>query len=117
MLAKRAEEPYRGRYFVPGGKIIGSESVEDAVRRVMRRELGTTRGDITFVGHFTVKNPPKMGIRWLSLWHFHLVEVPKDVIIRLNQENERVKWFTHIDPRWPAPVRHALESAGFRRSR
>jgi ADP-ribose pyrophosphatase YjhB (NUDIX family) len=39
-LTKRAIEPCKGQWHLPGGTVFFKESVVDAVRRVARRELG-----------------------------------------------------------------------------
>ena len=72
MLSKRTENPYRGTWFVPGGRIFKGERMEDAVRRNCERELGFTPDEPRFVGCLDVWNPPKMGIRWHSIWHLHV---------------------------------------------
>ena len=39
LLAKRQNEPAKGEWFVPGGRIQKGESLEEAVHRVAREEL------------------------------------------------------------------------------
>ena len=40
LLAKRQNEPAKGEWFVPGGRIQKGEPLEEAVHRVAREELG-----------------------------------------------------------------------------
>ena len=40
ILARRQNEPAKGEWFVPGGRIQKGESLEEAVHRVAREELG-----------------------------------------------------------------------------
>ena len=40
LLAKRENEPAKGEWFVPGGRIHKGESLDEAVHRVAREELG-----------------------------------------------------------------------------
>ena len=40
LLAKRQNQPAKGEWFVPGGRIQKGESLESAVHRVAREELG-----------------------------------------------------------------------------
>lgn len=42
VLGKRANEPAKGEWFVPGGRVRKGEALEDAVIRVAREELNTT---------------------------------------------------------------------------
>jgi len=115
MLAKRTENPYKGSWFVAGGRIFDGEDVYEALQRNVNRELGIaiTLEMVKLVCTMVVNNPPKMGIRWKSKWYFYTIRVGRSAEIRLNSENSRAKWFTRINRRWPKPVRVALLMAGF----
>jgi len=41
VLGKRRNEPAKGEWFVPGGRVKKGERLEDAVHRIAREELGT----------------------------------------------------------------------------
>ena len=41
VLGKRCNEPAKGEWFVPGGRVRKGERLEDAVHRIAREELGT----------------------------------------------------------------------------
>jgi len=41
VLGKRRNEPAKGEWFVPGGRVRKGERLEDAVHRIAREELGT----------------------------------------------------------------------------
>ena len=47
-LGKRINSPARGFYFVPGGRILKSESLESAVQRLTQGELGIPLAPSTF---------------------------------------------------------------------
>ena len=40
LLARRENEPAKGEWFVPGGRVLKNESREEAVHRVAQEELG-----------------------------------------------------------------------------
>jgi colanic acid biosynthesis protein WcaH len=40
LLGKRVNRPARGYWFVPGGRILKNEPIENAIRRISRTELG-----------------------------------------------------------------------------
>lgn len=42
LLGRRENEPAKGEWFVPGGRVHRDESLETAVRRVATRELGSS---------------------------------------------------------------------------
>ena len=41
LLGKRCNEPAKGEWFVPGGRIRKGERLEDAVHRIAKEEVGT----------------------------------------------------------------------------
>jgi colanic acid biosynthesis protein WcaH len=41
LLGRRINEPAKGFYFVPGGRIFKNERIEDAFRRITKEEIGT----------------------------------------------------------------------------
>lgn len=52
LLAKRKNEPAKGEWFVPGGRIRKNESIADAVHRVADEELGVTVSIETRLGAY-----------------------------------------------------------------
>src|SRR3990167_6128730 len=40
LLVKRACEPFRGKWWVPGGRLMRGERVSAAIRRIARQEVG-----------------------------------------------------------------------------
>ncbi len=115
LLGKRANNPYRGRWFVPGGRILWGETLTQAVRRNLRQELGLRPVRIKFVSHFTFHNPPgNLGVKYYTLCHVHLVEVKPSAKPRHDAENSGLAWFKKIDRRWPLPTREMLRLGGIR---
>lgn len=51
LLGYRKNEPAKNTWFVPGGRIYKNETIEDALKRVLKDELGVTSycGDYTIV--------------------------------------------------------------------
>ena len=39
LLVKRINEPLKNEYWVPGGRIVKNERIEDAIKRKMKQEL------------------------------------------------------------------------------
>ncbi len=52
LLTKRAEEPGKGKLDVPGGFVDPKESVEDAVKREIKEELGIDIETLEYFGSF-----------------------------------------------------------------
>lgn len=42
LLTKRSIEPYKGMWHIPGGTVLKGETVEGAVIRIAKKELGIT---------------------------------------------------------------------------
>lgn len=63
LLGKRTNEPAKGCWFVPGGRIHKSERIADAFGRITRDELGRAfvLGDARFVGVFEHFYPTNFG--------------------------------------------------------
>ena len=40
LLGKRINEPAKGYYFIPGGRIMKNETLDDACKRLTQNELG-----------------------------------------------------------------------------
>ena len=53
LLIRRGNEPFRGRYALPGGFVDVGETVEDACRRELMEETGIKAGKLTLVGVFS----------------------------------------------------------------
>lgn len=47
LLVRRANEPLKGEWWVPGGRVLKSEPLENAVKRKIKEELGI---DVKVVG-------------------------------------------------------------------
>ena len=117
LLGKRANKPYQGKWFLPGGRVLLGETLEDAVKRHLRRELRLRLGHIKFVCHYCFYNPPgNLGVRYYTLYHVYEVMLKSNVRPKHDPENVTLGWFHKIDPAWPKPVREILRHAGFRAS-
>lgn len=57
LLGRRANEPAKGKWFVPGGRIYKDETLADAFQRICAMEIEETHslGEARFVGSFTHK--------------------------------------------------------------
>lgn len=121
MLGLRTEEPFKGTWFVVGGRQRAFESRWDALRRNMFRETGveinTLGVHVALVGVFDVYNPPSIGDTqrpaWHSVWMFHKIMIPESLEPKALAENKEIRWFIYIEPDFPDCVKNALRAAGF----
>ncbi len=96
----RNNEPARGSWFVPGGRINKGESLDRAFRRIARGELGLSleRSDATALGvfeHFYTRNfagTPNVGTHYVVL--AYLVELSEEHRVRRDSQHQELRWFT-----------------------
>ena len=50
LLVKRKNEPLAGHWWVIGGRVFKGESVEEAMRRKIKEEVGVSVGRLRFIG-------------------------------------------------------------------
>lgn len=98
LMTKRAEEPYRGMWDLPGGYMAHRETPEVTLHRELKEELGV-EGDMTFI----------TALPGTALWKekkfaiisfFYLVDI-KNKKITLNRENLKYRWIPikDLDPK------------------
>ena len=88
LLGKRTNEPAKGFWFVPGGRIHKNEPIEAAFRRICEAELGKpfAISDAKFLGVFEHLYPtnfaekPRIGTHYVVLaYELHTDELPEDL--------------------------------------
>ena len=116
LLIKRATEPNKGRWTLPGGLVELGEEVRAAVRREIEEELGLTLEVGKLIGVFDIiQRDPEGKIK------FHYVTVdflakPSGGTLRMSREVENARWLSPAQA-WrldltPA-VRGVLRRVGF----
>jgi colanic acid biosynthesis protein WcaH len=58
LLGHRKNEPLKGAWFTPGGRILKNEAYFDCLRRVTRSELGSTGGHAKKARLMGKRGPP-----------------------------------------------------------
>ncbi len=96
LLGKRINEPAKGSWFVPGGRILKDETLDEAFSRIAREELGLDlqRDKSKFYGiyeHFYENNTfdDDFGTHYVVLAH----EFITNDDLRLNDQHEEYRWF------------------------
>jgi ADP-ribose pyrophosphatase YjhB (NUDIX family) len=120
LLVRRGDTPWKGQFFVPGGRIRFPEVPLQACIRNVKRELGfePLPETIRFVGFLPVLNPEGQtgSGPWFSTWCLHEVELPEGVEIQLDKHGQEFEWFNAIQPDFLAEVKKGLEMIGGFRS-
>jgi colanic acid biosynthesis protein WcaH len=95
LLAKRQNEPAKGEWFVPGGRIQKGEPIREAVHRVAQQELGIDVRITTELGTYdhryeTADVPDAGGKHYVA--HGYHVE-PKTESIQLDEQHTQSRAF------------------------
>ncbi len=93
LLVKRRNEPNKGRWALPGGLVELGESVEDAVRREVKEEVGL---DVRLEGLLDVLDDIHYDREGRTRYHYILVDylaAPHGGRLKLNSESAESRWF------------------------
>ncbi len=89
LLVKRAHEPYKDFWALPGGYLDWDETVEDCVKRELREETGYD-ADVEFLG---VNSDPKRNERQNVVLFFRSVVKKRKKEFDKENEISIVSWF------------------------
>lgn len=98
LLVRRVNEPLRGEYWLPGGRVRKGERLTDAVHRKMREEIGVDVDVVENVGFFEefydkTEENAEGGVHSISF--VYLVK-PKSYNIKLDTQSSVCGWFREI---------------------
>ncbi len=92
LLIKRAIDPFKGRWAIPGGFIKFNESLEEAAKRELFEETGVK--DIYLEQLYTFGDPKRdPRTRVVTVSYFALIN-QNDAIIKASSDATEVKWFS-----------------------
>ncbi|HPA16112.1 MAG TPA: GDP-mannose mannosyl hydrolase [Verrucomicrobiae bacterium] len=120
LVGMRANEPAKGCWFVPGGRVLKDERLDDAFARVLFREVGWRRhrGEAELLGayeHFYDANfahEPGVTTHYVVLAYRMVVPDPPPV--QPDDQHEHLEWMT-IPELLSHPAVHENTKAYFRR--
>ncbi|MDP3966106.1 MAG: NUDIX domain-containing protein [archaeon] len=87
LFTKRAIEPFRGMWHLPGGGVLLNESLEEAGKRIAKRETGLNIEIKKFLGYIEFPHEKVLGFERHSVSLVFLAE-PLSVEVKLNEESE-----------------------------
>ena len=100
LLAMRNNQPLKGKWFTPGGRINKNETWKNALLRIVNVELGISNAvvdEFTFMGiydHFYLNSVfnSEISTHYVNLPHFlNLTSRPK---VTLDNQHADFKWFS-----------------------
>lgn len=99
LLTKRDIEPYKDHWHFPGGRIKFKESIQSAIKRILKGELGLEDVKYEFVGYCEFPEEIQKGQERHSISIVHLVYLDTDNI-KLDFSAKEWKFFSEM----PSPV-------------
>ncbi len=116
LLGKRTNHPKKGHWWIPGGRVLKGESLEGAISRKLREELGIKKFSIK-KQLWTASTPFKrsqQGPPSHTINTAYLVTVPTKTLGKGDAQHGNFQWFKKIDKKWDWYVTGSLERAGFK---
>lgn len=90
LLIKRKNDPWAGRWALPGGFLDVGESLQDAVRRELREETGAIAAGVRFVCY---RDKPGRDPRGPTVSYVFHARISKQEIIGMD-DAEEARWFS-----------------------
>ncbi|WP_347231948.1 GDP-mannose mannosyl hydrolase [Shewanella sp. 10N.286.52.C2] len=100
LLGKRTNRPAKGNWFVPGGRVLKDESLEDAFNRLIQVELGIFNTTSSFKGvyqHFYDDNFSEDLFTTHYIVLAYEVEFEGDLASLPIEQHAEYKWFDEND--------------------
>ena len=100
LLVKRMNEPLKGEWWTPGGRVYKGEKLEDAVRRKISEELGIQLKSLKPLGYYEdlfEKNP--LNVKCLHTLGVVFQAKPVSLDIKLDGQSEVWKFFDKLPER------------------
>lgn len=99
LMVQRAKDPSKGKWGLPGGFIDAGETVEQALRRECREEIGIEIEEPRFLCSFPNRYHYK-GIDYATIDLYFIARTPDPNAVRALDEVAQIAWFdpAGIDP-------------------
>ena len=115
LLTKRDIEPYKDHWHFPGGRVKFRETLWDAIRRILKIELGyealifpEPSGVCEFLEE-EQKGQPRHSISIV-----HQIQLPDDVVIKLDHTAKEVRFFAQLPEPVIPPQKEYLINQGYK---
>lgn len=115
-LAKRKSEPAQGQWFLPGGRVLKNEKLEDAAYQKVQQETGLNVKIEKILGVDETMFPVStFGVPTHSVNVVFLATTTNpETTVHLDNQNDEYQWYTHIDDVWHPYVKKFLKLAWFK---
>jgi ADP-ribose pyrophosphatase YjhB (NUDIX family) len=92
LLVKRAVDPRKGFWDLPGGFIEDNENFETGVRREAKEEIGIDIGELTYFGSY-YDNYLYQDVSYTTLAVSFTARVPKGAVLKPDDDVESYQYF------------------------
>ena len=111
LLVRRANEPFKSEFWIPGGRVYKNERLINAVHRKMREEIGVEVEIIRNVGFFEeflekTAQDIENGAHTVSI--VYLVK-PKNLDIKIDGQSSEWAWFNELPAKFKEYVNLKLD--------
>jgi 8-oxo-dGTP diphosphatase len=102
LLIRRGQEPFKGRWALPGGFVEIDESLEEAAARELKEEVGVTN---VYLEQLYTFGDPKRDPRGrvISVSYFALIDAERQRIVAASDAAD-AQWHSVFDPRGMAKL-------------
>jgi colanic acid biosynthesis protein WcaH len=120
LLGFRKDEPLKGAWCVPGGRILKNETFAAAVQRKAKEEVGLDVDIVRKVGSYEIffdkgPFPLKTGVHDIAIV-FLVKPKGKNPVVKLESHQSKYKWFGRIEKDFHPYVKQVLNDAKIFRS-
>lgn len=119
LLIKRKDEPAKGQWWIPGGRLLKGEKLQDCAKRKAIEEVGLTcqltKDEPIYTSETVFETGPN-NIPVHSINVCFLLEPDNSIkqFIKLDEHCEKMWWVRNIDPTFDLYVRNCLQYAGLK---
>jgi colanic acid biosynthesis protein WcaH len=105
LLLKRINQPLKGDYWVPGGRIMHYENIDNAINRILMTEVKIDAGVLSkdFLGvyqDFFTENSFESNIKYHTISLVHKLIVPNNIYVKLDNQSENFIWANELPSRF-----------------
>ncbi|MFT5438555.1 MAG: colanic acid biosynthesis protein WcaH, partial [Alphaproteobacteria bacterium] len=103
LLGRRVNEPARGKWFVPGGRIHKNECLDEAFERTSKAEIGEKffRNEARLIGTFTHKYPTNVFLKEGISTHYvalaYEIHLPEELQVTMMEQHSEYRWFSRAE--------------------
>lgn len=116
LLVRRKNQPEKGKWWFPGGRVLRGERLEVAALRKLKQETNLKGGTLKFLGFYDYFSRVGYfkGIPAHTIALPFLVKVNTSQKIIFDWQSTDSRWFKRINPRWHPYVKKFLKESGFK---